>query len=497
MMKKSFCVVLILVLAASFASAALAEGEATKLKLQSDSKVVYIGHTLPLTLTGSPEGAALPAVTYSSSKEAVATVDQKGVVTGLKRGRTVIKAVSNQNPKVKASITIDVRIPPEEITLSAKNPVAATGKTLTVKAAFLPKNADNKKVTWSVSDEAIATVNQKGQVKALKPGQVTVTAVSQVDPAVSGSIVITTVQKAKKLTFLEDGASVTAGETLPLVLVGPSPQPQGAAFYGIEPEDTTDRSVTFKSSKPKVATVDENGVVTAVSGGTAVITATTADGSKKRDTIKITVIQPVTGVSLKKNEIRVGVGRSASLHAVLSPANATNKAMTWTSSDENIATVSGTGLKGTVKGKAWGQCVVTGVTADGGFMVSATVHVGSYKDAVRVEQVRIRNGKPYLSLKNVSNLTITQVRYSMRGFDVNKAAIPMSTKGDTSILKGTYDYPLEPGEKTVHGQFSFWHPTKYEGMAALDFKITGITTDTGFTYDIPEDSQKWYSYDAS
>lgn len=512
-MKKMLSIMVTVLLVLALVPFALAEGEATRIKLTSESKIVYIGQTLALTLTGTPKDAALPAVTYTSSKEDIATVDQSGVVTGLKRGRTTIKAVSTTNEKVKASLNIDVRIPPEEITLSVKEPVVSTGKTITLKASFLPKKVDNKKVTWSISDEAIATVSSKGQVKGIAPGQVTVTATSQANASVSGAIAITVVQKAKEIEFQEKEVFITAGETLRLVLFEevpvaaiqpvpiateplPTVDPTPTSAYVVAPANTTDQSATFKINNTKVATVDETGLITAVSGGSATITVTTLDGSKKRDTIKVTVLQPVTGVSLKKNEIRVGVGRYYTLQAVLEPAKATNKNMTWVSSDESIATVSGTGLKGKVTGVAWGDCTVTGTTEDGGYSVTATVHGGSYSSAIRVQKIQIRNGKPSLTLKNVSDETITEVRYEMLGFDAQEAPINMTTKGDSLLtLKGTYDYPLAPDEETEHGEFNFKNPSKYEGLAVLHFKVTGITTDSGYKYNIPEDSQKWYTYD--
>ncbi len=104
----------------------------------------------------------------------------------------------------------------------------------------------------------------------------------------------------------------------------------------VEPEDATDKTVTWESSDEKVATVDENGKVTAVGGGKAVITVKAGD---KSATCEVTVTVPVTSVTLDKNELSLEKGESAVLTASVDPDDATDKTVTWESSDEKVATV--------------------------------------------------------------------------------------------------------------------------------------------------------------
>ena len=132
----------------------------------------------------------------------------------------------------------------------------------------------------------------------------------------------------------------------------------------VSPSDATNKNVTWKSSNTSVATVS-NGVVKAVSAGSATITVTTDDGGKTA-TCKVTVSNPnttvsVTGVELDKSTIAIAKGSSSSLTATVSPSNATNKNVTWKSSDTSVATVS----NGTVTGVSEGTAVITVTTVDG------------------------------------------------------------------------------------------------------------------------------------
>ncbi len=130
----------------------------------------------------------------------------------------------------------------------------------------------------------------------------------------------------------------------------------------VAPADTTNPKLTFTSSNPQVATVSSTGKVTGVDAGTAVITAAATDGSNVTATCKVTVANPVDGVKLDKTSAKVAVGKTVTLKATVSPADAINKDVTWKSSDTAIATVSAAGV---VTGKKAGSATITVTTKDG------------------------------------------------------------------------------------------------------------------------------------
>lgn len=145
----------------------------------------------------------------------------------------------------------------------------------------------------------------------------------------------------------------------------------------VEPNNATNRNVTWSSDNPSVATVN-NGVVSAVSEGTATITVTAQGDSTKSASCTVTVTAaavPVTGVTLNKTSTSLYVGDTETLTATVAPDNATNKAVTWTSSDSTVATVDQNGV---VTALARGTAVITATAADGNYTATCTVTVSRY-----------------------------------------------------------------------------------------------------------------------
>ena len=460
---------------------------AKSIKAQLDQETISVGQTAQITAELRPDDATLRGAAYESRRPEVATVDANGVVTGVSRGSATIR-VRSEDGYAQTSVTVQVRQPAETIELELPKSTLPEGKTATVKATVLPKDTNNKKLTWTSSDERIATVNREGRVKGIQPGTVTITAASAEVPEVTGSIDVQVVRLARSAAFAQKEYDVILGQTAQLAVA-------------VSPEDTTDKSVTYKSNNPKKVSVDENGVVTALAAGKATITATTADGSRRQATTVVKVIVPVTGVRFDTPDARVGVDYYRTLNAVLEPKDATNHNMTWTSSDESIATVTGTTNKPRVVGKRWGRCVITGVTEDGGYTCSVNINVGSLRHAARLVKLELRNHQPYLRLKNVSNLNLTGITFAMKGTDEHDQPITMSFRtGDT--LYAEYPSDLGPDETTYSGGFMLYQPADFSHLENLSVAITGWTTDTGYygsdgqlyyTYNVPQDQWDWIS----
>ena len=460
---------------------------AKSIKAQLDQETISVGQTAQITAELRPDDATLRGAAYESRRPEVATVDENGVVTGVSRGSATIR-VRSEDGYAQTSVTVQVRQPAEAIELELPKSTLPEGKTATVKATVLPKDTNNKKLTWTSSDERIATVNREGRVKGVQPGTVTITAASAEVPEVTGSIDVQVVRLARSAAFAQKEYDVIMGQTAQLAVA-------------VSPEDTTDKSVTYKSNNPKKVSVDENGVVTALAAGKATITATTADGSRRQATTVVKVIVPVTGVRFDTPDARVGVDYYRTLNAVLEPKDATNHNMTWTSSDESIATVTGTTNKPRVVGKRWGRCVITGVTEDGGYTCSVNINVGSLRHAARLVKLELRKHQPYLRLKNVSNLNLTGITFAMKGTDEHDQPIVMSFRtGDT--LYAEYLSELAPDEYTYSDGFTLYQPADFTHLENLSVAITGWTTDTGYygsdgqlyyTYNVPQDQWDWIS----
>ncbi len=158
----------------------------------------------------------------------------------------------------------------------------------------------------------------------------------------------------------------------------------------VSPSTATNKSVSWSSSRPDVATVDEDGKVTAVKAGAASITVITTDGSKtaKCDVTVEPRPIPVAGISLDKSGLELVEGEETSLIATIAPSDASNKTFTWSSSNTQIATVDDGGK---VKAVAPGTATITATTADGGKTATCAVSVeakpipvskGAYKHVI-------------------------------------------------------------------------------------------------------------------
>jgi len=175
----------------------------------------------------------------------------------------------------------------------------------------------------------------------------------------------------------------------------------------ITPSNATNQSVTWTSSNASVATVSEGGVIVGVSPGKATITVTTVDGNKTAAcTVTVNSI-PVTGVSLNKTSTYLVAGGTETLFASIEPHNATNKNVTWSSSNTAAATVSPDGV---VTAVAAGTAVITVTTADGAKTASCIVTVSTY--AVSVTGVTLNKSTTSIVFSSTEILTATITPYN-------------------------------------------------------------------------------------
>lgn len=227
--------------------------------------------------------------------------------------------------------------------------------------------ASKLNLTWSSSDEEVATVDETGLVTAVGAGEADIT-VSVADANISSTTHI-------KVVILPTG--VEAPETLSLELNGEATKALGAKMT---PEDATDVKLAYLSSDESVATVDESGNVTAVGVGECTITTTivadttaTAEDAgvdsemlvvpenAKAET-KVTVGKAIESITLDSNEGVLTVGNTHTIKTTVFPEDATDKAVTWKSSDESIATVD---AEGNVTAKDTGNVTIMAVNSDG------------------------------------------------------------------------------------------------------------------------------------
>lgn len=343
----------------------------TDVKVEAAAEV-EVGKTITAKATVEPAGAN-QAVTWESSDKAKATIDDKGVITGVAAGEVTITAKSVADPNksgtakvtVKAAPVTDVKV--TGITLKADKKTIKVGAKTTVKATVAPENATNKELTWTMDNKAvkdkIATIKpsadtQSVTVTAKKAGTLKLTATAKDGSGKTATISIKIekkVVKVKSVKLSADYKIAKVGSKVKLTAT-------------VAPKDATKKAVEWKTSDKKLATV-KKGVVTInkkaklkKKGKTYVtITATATDGSKKKATVKIEIVKKVTVKKVKVTGAKtVKAGKKVTLKATLTPAIAGNKGVTWKTSNKKWATVSS---KGVVASKKAGKGKTVKITA--------------------------------------------------------------------------------------------------------------------------------------
>ena len=322
----------------------------TSITLDKTSLSMQVGETETITATVNPDNASDKSVVWGSSDVSVATVSD-GTITAKKSGEAIISAKSGSCiAKCKVTITVST----ESITLDKTSLSLVVGETAQLTATVKPDDATDKKVAWASSDESVAKVSN-GKVTAVKSGKATITA--KCGDKIAECAVTVTVPTGS-VTLDKTTLSLAVGETEQLTAT-------------VKPDDATDKNVTWTSSDESVAKV-VNGKVTAVKSGKATITAKC--GGKTAE-CAVTVTVPVTSLTLDRTTLSLAVGETAQLTATVKPDDATDKNVSWTSSDEFVAKVDNGKVTAVKSGKATITAKCGGKTAECAVIV--TVPTGS------------------------------------------------------------------------------------------------------------------------
>ena len=222
------------------------------------------------------KAASKLTVEWTSSDESVATVDATGMVVAVSAGEADITA-SVTDSEMSAVCKVTVKVAAKDITVPDNLDVKLNdGNETTVEATVSPADATDVKVSYASTDEAVATVDKDGRVQVLQPGECDiVTTLTQEDKkVVEKKTHIKAYYEVEGITLDKTEGILTAGNTVALNAT-------------VLPEEIADETtVTWTSSDEKVATVDENGKVTAIAAGEATITA---NAGEKSATYKLTV----------------------------------------------------------------------------------------------------------------------------------------------------------------------------------------------------------------
>lgn len=259
------------------------------------------------------------------------------------------------------TFTTDI-VPVESVSLNkTEYTFNEIGKTFVLKATVHPADATNKIIDWSSDNEAVAIVNNSGQVTATGNGSAKITANTE-DKEKTATCNITVIQLVTSIKLNKTSLTLIEGEAHELK---PS----------VYPSNANDKSLVWVSSDPSIATVDANGKVTAVSKGETTIKAMANDGSGVYATCNVEVMRYVERIDLNPSLIYLDQGDKRQLTATIIPESAGNKTLNWSSSDEWIATVDQNGLVTAVSATGAPVYIYAYASDGSGMQARCTVYV--------------------------------------------------------------------------------------------------------------------------
>ena len=316
------------------------------IELSEFSINLHVGESQTLSASIKPDNATNKTVTWASSDASIATV-ANGVVIANGIGSAIIVVVAGDKTAM-CGVTVTTT-PVSGITLDKTTASLKVNENLVLTATISPSNATDKTVTWSSSDTSVAVVIN-GVVIAGNPGITTISA--KAGDKIATCVVTVIGNPVTGITLDKSSASMKVNETITL-------------YATVSPDDATDKTVIWQTSDESVATVS-NGVVAAVNVGMATITAKAGDVTASCSIIVEPI--PVTGITLDKTNVSLKLYEAIALTATVSPSDATDNTIVWSTSDSNIATVNngyvtalkiGTATISAMAGDKTAACVVT------------------------------------------------------------------------------------------------------------------------------------------
>ena len=382
----------------------------TGISLNKASISLNKGESETLVATITPEDATNKEVTWTSDNTGVASVDQQGTVLAKGAGNAKITATIGE---YTAECTVKVSVPVQNVTLNYNSISIVKGRTKNLTATVSPSDATYSGKVWSSSDESVATVSTGGVVTAIEGGKAVITV--DVD-GVKATCDVEVIVHAESVSMNKTDLEMYIGDTETLT-------------FTVSPANTTDQSATWTSSNTNVATVDENGKVTALSNGSTKIYAS-VDG--KTASCNVKVYAHVESITLNKTSLTMTPGETEALTATITPSG-TKKEKIWSSSDADVATVDQNGL---VTAVGVGTAVITVKSENFSATCEVTVFIPTLYIVLNATNLTLKTGQTYTLQATVypEEATNKAVNWSSS----NKNIISVDSSGKiTAIKEGT------------------------------------------------------------
>lgn len=421
--------------------------------LNSTSRTMYVGDTIALHATVKPSDATHCSVKWTSSDTEVVTVDRRGSVNAVGTGSATIMATAG-GKSAACSITVKP-VSVQRISLNRSSAILAVGETTTLIAAMYPVETAEP-VTWQSSNIGVAAVGQNGRVTAVGEGSAVITATAG---GLSAACAVTVSPQTETIvTMSSTSEALAVGDTVTLMAA-------------VVPAGT---DVTWQSSNDTIATVSQNGTVSAVAPGNAIVTAT-AGGVSASCAVTVSPL-PDTTVTLSSTAETLAVGGTIRLTAAVEP----DAPVTWQSSDETVATVD---QDGTVTAVGAGDAVIRAEVKD----VMASCMITVQQTVTLAGTLYGKDGNPLagytVELHSDPMVTVTddQGRFTFTGVTLGDHTL--TVKNPAGEIQQTYAVTLQNGENLTY--------EKTDDIDAVDMTLSMRTETLEITDDaVPQGASK-------
>ena len=466
------------------------------------------GSGYQLVATVLPENASNKNVTYESSDPRIASVNEvTGYIEAHKDGQAIITAKTSVNQKSTTCIVNvgNVNILVSGISINDKDISLAAGYTYTLGYKVTPENATEINMNFSSSDSSIATVDKNGVIKGVKAGNAIITITSSNGVSDTANVTVykkgeETVVSGENVKTLNYTNSISLSEKELSLKIGST----GQLMAIITPKNANQK-VTWSSSNSSVATVSDNGLVTAIGEGSATITAKTIDNKFASCTVKVgNYAIPTKRIYITTNYASIQKGYTKQLYVAFEPSDAVDRTIVWSSSNFLVATVDNNGV---VKGIDVGTAEITAKTADGKFSSKATIDVQGVGKVVDIKSlsfakssydVGVNSTRQLTPVYNPTNATYKSVSFTSSDPSIasvdNNGVVRGNKEGNVVITATSINEGITAKVNIV---------VKYIPSVSVSLNSTSVNLSVGETYSListvnPENaSNKQVTYIAS
>ena len=378
------------------------------IKINNSKERLYIGDNYSLKVTINPNNATNQSITFISSDNNVASIDKNGRIVAKKEGTVTITAKSSNGKISSFKLTI-ISVPVTQIIINKAEETISIGKSFNISTKILPSNATDQSLTYISNNNNVVTVDKNGKVTGIKPGKATIMVKSNNGVTATCNVIVSDILP-QSISFKSLSLKLVEGESKSL-------------DYSIKPDNATNKKLIWNSSNESIVTVN-NGIVTAKKSGKSVITAYSEINKNVKSEMLIEVTKreiDIESISLNKTEIETYEGNKVSLSVIVIPSNATNKTISYTSSDSNIASVNN---KGEVTAKKVGKAIITAKSSNGKI---AKCNITVKKSTIDVESIKIDSN---ISVINIGEEAI--LSYSIKPDNATNKNVIWNSN-DTSI----------------------------------------------------------------